>query len=100
MPAKPIALRRASTKAKREVTLAAPQLAATGFIRQAQLIPTFVPFSSATLWRLVSRKKFPQPVRLSERITAWKCEDIHAWLQAVGTQETRAARRATVTREV
>ena len=31
-----------------------------------------VPFSSATLWRLVKAGDFPQPVKLGERITAWR----------------------------
>ena len=40
-----------------------------------------VPFSSATLWRKVRSGDFPAPVKLSERITAWRVEDITAWLQ-------------------
>jgi|GEM_PF-966439 len=91
MPAKPMTLHRASIKPHRE---AAPQLPATGFIRQKPLIPMFVPFSSATLWRKVQRNEFPRPVKLSERVTAWRCEDVHAWLQAVGAGETWIAHRA------
>ena len=55
-------------------------LPATGYIRQSQLIPNIVPFSSATLWRKVKTGSFPSPVKLSERITAWRVEDIRAWL--------------------
>lgn len=57
-------------------------LPASGFIRQAQLIPTVVPFSSATLWRKCKSGVFPRPVKLSERVTAWKVADIRDWLQA------------------
>jgi predicted DNA-binding transcriptional regulator AlpA len=57
-------------------------LPATGYLRQAQLIPTPVPFSSATLWRRVKAGTFPKPVKLSERVTAWRVEDVRQWLDA------------------
>lgn len=57
-------------------------LPASGFIRQAQLIPTVVPFSSATLWRKCKSGQFPKPLKLSERVTAWKVGDVRAWIQA------------------
>lgn len=25
---------------------------------------------------------FPKPVKLSARVTAWKCEDVWAWLES------------------
>jgi len=56
------------------------QLPTTGYVRQAQLVGTILPFSAATLWRLVRAGKFPQPVKLSPRVTAWKAEHIRAWL--------------------
>ena len=57
------------------------QLPNVGYIRQSQLIPVILPFSSATLWRKVKSGDFPSPVKLSERITAWRVEDIRAWMQ-------------------
>ena len=54
----------------------------SGFIRQAQLIPTVVPFSSATLWRKCKADQFPKPVKLSERVTAWRVGDIRKFLEA------------------
>lgn len=62
-------------------------LPATGFIRQSQLIPAPVPFSSATLWRRVKAGTFPKPVKLSERVTAWRVEDVRAWLDAQSEQQ-------------
>ncbi len=53
----------------------------TGFLRQSQLIPQIIPFSPATLWRRVKDGTFPAPVKLSARITAWRVEDIRAWMQ-------------------
>ena len=55
----------------------------TGFIRQAGLIPELIPFSPATLWRKVKDGSFPAPVKLSERVTAWRVEDVRAWMQAL-----------------
>ena len=51
------------------------ELPAIGFVRQSQLIPAIVPFSSATLWREVQAGSFPAPVKLSRRVTAWRVED-------------------------
>lgn len=59
-----------------------PTLPAAGFIRQAQLIPGIVPISHATLWRKVKDGSFPAPVKLSPRVTAWRVEDVRAWLLA------------------
>lgn len=56
-------------------------LPATGYVRQAQLIPDIFPFSSATLWRKVKAGTFPKPVKLGPRITAWRVEDIRALLR-------------------
>lgn len=63
-------------------------LPASGFIRQAQLIPTVVPFSSATLWRKCKAGQFPKPVKLSERVTAWRVGDVRQFLE---TQAQNAA---------
>ena len=52
------------------------------FIRQKQLIPHVVPFSPATLWRKVKSGDFPKPIKLSENITAWRWEDVEAWIEA------------------
>jgi prophage regulatory protein len=53
-----------------------------GYVRQSQLIPIIVPFSPATLWRMVKNQEFPAPVKLSERVTAWRVEDIRAWMRS------------------
>jgi len=53
----------------------------TGYLRQAQLIPDVVPISSATLWRKCKAGAFPKPVKLSERVTAWRVGDVRNWLE-------------------
>jgi prophage regulatory protein len=57
-----------------------PELPATGYVRQSQLIPGILPFSDSTLWRKVKAGEFPKPVKLSKRITCWRVEDIRAWM--------------------
>ncbi len=51
------------------------------FIRQVQLIPHVIPWSSATLWRKCKSGEFPRPVKLSERVTAWKVGDVRRFLE-------------------
>lgn len=54
-------------------------LPATGFVRQSKLV-TIIPFSATTLWRKVKAKEFPAPVKLSAGVTAWRVEDVRAWM--------------------
>ncbi|MDM8545168.1 helix-turn-helix transcriptional regulator [Candidatus Venteria ishoeyi] len=39
-----------------------------------------VPASRATIWRWTRDGKFPKPIKLSERCTAWKKSDIESWI--------------------
>ena len=56
------------------------------YMRQPQVLEV-VPYSSATLWRKCKSGKFPSPVKLSERVTAWKVADIRQFLaQSAGSQ--------------
>jgi prophage regulatory protein len=41
-----------------------------------------VPYSRATIYRLVASLQFPRPVSLGGRAIAWKESDIDAWIQA------------------
>lgn len=56
--------------------------AGNGYLRQAQLIPRILPFSAATLWRKVKNGTFPKPVKLSDRITAWRVSDVQDWMES------------------
>ena len=62
-------------------TMALPE---TGFVR----LPTIlhhVPVSKSTWWRLVAEDdRYPSPVKLSERTTAWRVEDIHKLIDELG----------------
>lgn len=58
-------------------------LPVTGYIRLSHLI-RLIPFSRATVWRKVKAGTFPKPYKLSEQITAWRAEDVRAWIDAQG----------------
>jgi predicted DNA-binding transcriptional regulator AlpA len=75
---------RSPTETQKSVCLLASfdSLPDTGFLRQAQLIPHVVPISSATLWRGVVSGAFPRPVKLSERVTAWRVGDVRKWMDS------------------
>ncbi len=60
-----------------------PNLPYTGFVRESRLL-VFLPFSHSTLWRRVRAKTFPEPIKISDRITAWRVEDIRAWIEQQG----------------
>jgi len=65
----------------------------TGFIRLSQIIgnpktkppiPAIFPVSKSTWWDGVKSGRFPAGVKLSERTTAWRVEDIRALIQSLG----------------
>lgn len=58
----------------------------TAYVRQPPLLEV-VPFSSATLWRKCKAGEFPKPVKLSERVTAWRVADVRAWLAKAQANE-------------
>ncbi|HRE18971.1 MAG TPA: AlpA family phage regulatory protein [Rhodocyclaceae bacterium] len=67
----------------RQVTLiGSPAVKATDTKPAMPAVPGIVPFSSATLWRKVKAGQFPRPVKLSDRITAWRAQDVAAWLHS------------------
>ena len=52
----------------------------TGYLRQSQLVGPILPIGATTLWRWVKEGKFPQPIKLSPRVTAWRAEDVRDWM--------------------
>lgn len=68
----------------------APVLPETGFLRLTQLL-TFIPVSKSTLWRRIKDGSFPAPIKLSERVTVWRVEDVRRWIQKFGIQDTTSS---------
>lgn len=60
----------------------------TGYIRQAQLLH-YIPISPATLWRWVKSGRFISPSKLSDRVTAWRCEDVRLWIESQSHEGNR-----------
>ena len=47
----------------------------TGFVRLSQILEV-IPIGKTSWWEGVKSGRFPKSVKLSERCTAWKAEDI------------------------
>jgi prophage regulatory protein len=58
----------------------------TGFVRLTQVLEV-IPIGKTCWWEGVKSGRFPKPVKLSRRCTAWKAEDIHALIKAIATGE-------------
>lgn len=59
-----------------------------GYLRLSQIvgdkkagIPAIIPVSKSTWWQGVKSGRYPQPVKLSERCTAWRVEDVLALIE-------------------
>ncbi|RII26680.1 MAG: transcriptional regulator [Geobacter sp.] len=53
----------------------------TGFVRLSQIIPSIIPISRSHWWAGVKAGRYPSPVKLSARCTAWRVEDIRALIE-------------------
>jgi prophage regulatory protein len=55
----------------------------TGFVRLATLLAPAgpIPVSKSTWWNGVKSGRFPKPIKLGPRITAWRVEDIRALIR-------------------
>ena len=63
------------------------QLPETGFLRLSQIIgnpdkgiPPLIPVKKSTWWAGVKSGRYPQPVKLGPRVTAWRVEDLRTFI--------------------
>jgi hypothetical protein len=73
----------------------------SGYVRLSQIIgdskaappiPPVIPVSKSTWWAGVKSGRFPKPVKLAPRITAWRVEDIHELISRIAAaSEERAS---------
>ncbi len=65
----------------------------TGYLRLPQIIgdnksnppiPALIPVGRSTWWQGVKTGRFPKPVKLSERVTVWRVEDIRSYIERTG----------------
>lgn len=66
----------------------------TGYLRLSQIlgkpsgsppIAPLIPISKSTWWDGVRSGRFPKPIKLGPRITAWRVEDIRALIGRGGS---------------
>jgi hypothetical protein len=66
------------------------QLPQTGYVRLPSIIgnpkakppiPAVIPVGKSTWWQGVKDGRFPKPVKLGPRTTAWRVEDIRALIE-------------------
>ncbi len=66
------------------------ELPETGFLRLPDIIgdlkasppiPARIPVSKSTWWAGVKTGRYPTPVKLGPRITAWRVEDVRALIK-------------------
>jgi len=63
-----------------------PAIPFTGFLRLPQVLAIF-PIGKSTWWEGCKTGRFPKPVKLGPRTTAWRAEDIAALLEKFGRTE-------------
>lgn len=63
----------------------------TGLVRLSQILAPIgpIPVSKSTWWQGVRDGRFPKPLKLGPRTTAWRVEDIRALFEDVGNGEAR-----------
>ena len=70
-------------------TATAYELPTTGFVRESHLVenprkgtPGILGVSRSTFWDWRRRGLFPQGVLLSEKVRAWRVEEVRAWIES------------------
>ena len=73
------------TDATKPTRIAARPIPETGFVRLSQILAV-IPYGKSTWWAGVKSGRFPKPVKLSVRRTAWRAEDVHALIKQLSGQ--------------
>lgn len=60
----------------------------TGFIRLSVIL-TIIPVGKTTWWNGVKTGKFPKPIKLGTRTTAWKAEDIQVLIKTLSIKNEK-----------
>jgi predicted DNA-binding transcriptional regulator AlpA len=55
-------------------------LPTTGFLRLPQVL-ALIPVCKSTWWAGVKEGRFPKPVKLGPKVTAWRAEDIRSYIE-------------------
>lgn len=60
-----------------------PQIVGKPAIGNVPAIPALIPVSKSTWWAGVRSGRYPKPVKLGDRITAWRVEEIRTLIEQV-----------------
>lgn len=60
--------------------------------KSSPALPPIFPVSRSTWWAGVKSGRFPQPVKLGPRTTAWRVEDIKRLIEEVATDDRAVVR--------
>ena len=60
------------------------ELPVIGFLRLPQILE-IIPVSKSTWWQGCKDGRFPKPVKLGPKTTAWRAEDIAALIERIGS---------------
>ncbi|MDL2207452.1 AlpA family phage regulatory protein [Desulfovibrio sp. OttesenSCG-928-M16] len=60
----------------------------TGFLRLPQVL-AIIPISKSVWWEGCKSGRFPKPVKLGPRTTAWRAEDIAALVESFSNSNER-----------
>lgn len=72
----------------RDVTM--NEVPETGFLRLPQVL-SVIPLGKTCWWEGVRSGRFPKPVKLSARCTAWRAEDIRELIKRLSETESSEA---------
>lgn len=61
----------------------------TGFVRLPEILKIY-PISKTTWWAGIKSGRFPAGVKLSEKCTAWRVEEIRKLIESAGEVENHA----------
>ncbi len=61
-----------------------PSIPTTGFMRLPAVLAV-IPVSKSTWWAGVKSGRFPKSIKMGERITVWKAEDIRQLIESLDT---------------
>jgi len=57
----------------------------SGFLRLPQILK-IIPVSKSAWWQGCKTGRFPRPVKLGPRTTAWRVSDIHTLIERAGSE--------------
>jgi len=86
------ARRSPAINADRDVTM--NEIPETGFLRLPQVL-SVIPLGKTCWWEGVKSGRFPKPVKLSARCTAWRAEDIRELIQTLSESESSGTDKPT-----